>query len=513
MGNEEIRNERSLKFFSDLTLLNCTENLDGNVNDLNEKISLNISISNIERNINYNIQIFNFTNPSNKIPLSEIETCTINNNGNEAICQKALLIQYYFEKEQPLLIEVTKFNENISNIFPVLTTVGCIMGSRKNTIIKQIQGLNENIIIKAEKIKQSDDILALKFDVKSIIPLNFNEIKNKFIFILSTPTTKIYKSECIDDMGNFNQVKIPTMLLSDDIFLIVHDYKRKIIADIKTNVQELISHKTYEISMSKRRKFSLTSSSFLTRNYTFVDYLQAGVQIGLSIAIDFTGSNGPPTERRSLHFIGGSEPNQYERAIYTCGNILAYYDYDQQFPCYGFGAKLNGTSVKLFNLNLQIDPNIHTIQNIISEYHRALSIVKLWGPTYFTPILKATNEMIKMENNKLKYNILMILTDGVIDDVQSTINELVEGSFLPLSVIIIGVGKADFSTMNVLDADDNELVNSSGVKAARDLVQFVPFLNYENDPQKLAQEVLAEVPKQMLQYYEQNNLDPIKLMS
>ena len=68
MGNEEIRNERSLKFFSDLTLLNCTENLDGNVNHLNEKISLNISIFNIERNSNYNIQIFNFSNPSNKLP-------------------------------------------------------------------------------------------------------------------------------------------------------------------------------------------------------------------------------------------------------------------------------------------------------------------------------------------------------------------------------------------------------------------------------------------------------------
>ena len=105
----------------------------------------------------------------------------------------------------------------------------------------------------------------------------------------------------------------------------------------------------------------------------------------------------------------------------------------------------------------------------------------------------------------------MILTDGMIEDVDNTIDELVEGSFLPLSVIIIGVGKADFSTMVVLDADENPLVSSKGVKSVRDLVQFVPFLKYESNPERLAQEVLAEIPKQILEYYQQNNLDPVKL--
>ena len=80
----------------------------------------------------------------------------------------------------------------------------------------------------------------------------------------------------------------------------------------------------------------------------------------------------------------------------------------------------------------------------------------------------------------------MILTDGIIDDMDDTIDELVEGSFLPLSVIIIGVGNADFSNMINLDYDNNLLVNSKRVKAARDLVQFVPFLRYESNPEQLA---------------------------
>ena len=94
-----------------------------------------------------------------------------------------------------------------------------------------------------------------------------------------------------------------------------------------------------------------------------------------------------------------------------------------------------------------------------------------------------------------------------------TIEELVEGSFLPLSVIIIGVGNEDFTDMHILDADDKPLVNCKGVEAVRDLVQFVPFLKYESNPELLAVEVLEEVPRQIVDYYEQNNIDPFDLAS
>ena len=174
-------------------------------------------------------------------------------------------------------------------------------------------------------------------------------------------------------------------------------------------------------------------------------------------------------------------------------------------------AKLNNNPLQLFNLNFQKDPNIKYIEGIIDMYHNAIKVVELSGPTNFAPIIREMNKIIKEQKHKLKYHILMILTDGIIHDLNETIDELVEDSFLPLSVIIIGVGKADFSNMVYLDADENPLVNSKGVKAARDLVQFVPFLKYELHPENLAMEVLAEIPRQIIDYYDQNDLDPIKL--
>jgi len=46
------------------------------------------------------------------------------------------------------------------------------------------------------------------------------------------------------------------------------------------------------------------------------------------------------------------------------------------------------------------------------------------------------------------------LTDGAIHDMEETKNSLIEAAYLPMSIIIIGVGTADFSLMDELDGDD-----------------------------------------------------------
>ena len=114
----------------------------------------------------------------------------------------------------------------------------------------------------------------------------------------------------------------------------------------------------------------------------------------------------------------------------------------------------------------------------------------------------------EIKDDKNIYNILMILTDGIINDMDKTIDSLVEASFLPISVIIIGIGDSDFGNMNTLDADEVPLYDRNGRKADRDLVQFVPFKDFKNDGQKLAEQVLEEVPRQIVEYYQHQNIPP-----
>jgi len=57
------------------------------------------------------------------------------------------------------------------------------------------------------------------------------------------------------------------------------------------------------------------------------------------------------------------------------------------------------------------------------------------------------------------YHILLILTDGQINDMQETSDLIVECAKYPLSIIIVGIGKADFSNMKQLDGDEVRLRN------------------------------------------------------
>ena len=136
---------------------------------------------------------------------------------------------------------------------------------------------------------------------------------------------------------------------------------------------------------------------------------------------------------------------------------------------------------------------------------------KLYGPTFFHFIIDHVISMVKEDviaENKMNYTIIMILTDGIIDDLDDTIDSLVEASFLPISVIIVGIGDANFSNMDFLDADDEPLIDRNGRKADRDLVQFVPFKKYSYNGELLAREVLEEIPKQVIEYYEHQKMPP-----
>ena len=74
-------------------------------------------------------------------------------------------------------------------------------------------------------------------------------------------------------------------------------------------------------------------------------------------------------------------------------------------------------------------------------------------------------------------------------------------SNLPCSIIIIGLGDADFSSMEQLDGDEGGLVDSAGKRCPRDIVQFVPFRETVKSGD-LAKEVLKEIPGQVCKYME-----------
>lgn len=56
------------------------------------------------------------------------------------------------------------------------------------------------------------------------------------------------------------------------------------------------------------------------------------------------------------------------------------------------------------------------------------------------------------------------------------------------------------------------MVGLSGESAARDIVQFIPYRQFQNAPREaLAQAVLAEVPTQLVSYFKAQGWAPLKM--
>ena len=144
------------------------------------------------------------------------------------------------------------------------------------------------------------------------------------------------------------------------------------------------------------------------------------------------------------------------------------------------------------------NPECNGIDGVLAAYENCIEKCQLYGPTNFAEIISAINarsEAVPARQEDQTYQILLIITDGVITDLEATIDELVRCSEQPMSVIIVGVGDADFHKMTTLDADQNPLYSAKhGKYQQRDNVQFVPFNQCKGDPYRLARTTLEELP-------------------
>ncbi len=260
---------------------------------------------------------------------------------------------------------------------------------------------------------------------------------------------------------------------------------------------------------------TLTFDYEVSVGYSFVDYLKAGLELNMFMAIDFTGSNGHPADADSLHAQGPH--NQYAQAIESLGDVLSQYDSDGMIEAYGYGAKLpDGTTSHCFPLNMDLKgelAEVHGVKGVLHHYeHFIKDVMKgeahFSGPTNFRRFLDRLNFLARVEPGKPanKCYVGIILTDGAISDLSETVERIVVGSHEPIFLIIVGVGDADFSTMSSLDADDGPLKAGSKVQF-HDNVQFVEKRRF-TDGTAFTNAVLGELPDQVVRYMKYKGLRP-----
>eukprot|EP01117_Protostelium_nocturnum_P007696 TRINITY_DN2763_c0_g2_i1.p1 TRINITY_DN2763_c0_g2~~TRINITY_DN2763_c0_g2_i1.p1 ORF type:complete len:653 (-),score=196.44 TRINITY_DN2763_c0_g2_i1:37-1812(-) len=465
---------------------------------------------------------------------------------------KAIPLDYRFEEVQKLKFCVYDIDHPDANlnaqdfIGEVECRVSDIVTSKDSTfkgVLRCWSKPTQNrgiIAVTSEEIKENGYSLRIHFTGNKMDKKDFFGKSDPF-FVISRKqgeqSVVVHKSETIKNTLDPHwvpfEISIQTLCNGDtnkELTVEVFDWNR-------SGNHELIGYFTttaHELSTSAGKEFQVINRKYTSKkNYknsgvvnlrscetikkaTFLEYIQGGCEINLVVAIDFTASNLKPSDPKSLHFNNPATGNEYTRAIQAVGSILADYDSDRKFPCYGFGAQLPPHFREVnhcFALNGDIrNPEVHDIAGILNAYGNTINSVNLYGPTYFAPIIQTVSEIASHHSTQedQRYYILLMLTDGEITDMQNTIDAIVNAAqSLPLSIVIVGVGNADFTNMNTLDGDDRALRSSSGKECARDIVQFVPMREFRNKPyEALAKATLEEIPGQLLSYMNARRIHP-----
>ncbi|OAY82000.1 Protein BONZAI 3, partial [Ananas comosus] len=452
-------------------------------------------------------------------------------------------INYQFEIVQPLVYDVdTKYHSTPVKMLKLseqdyVGEASCVLSEivtkfERSLALKLQSGpagtFSGSLMVHAEETVASRTAVELIF--------RCSNLENKDLFSKSDPFLRISrivesgasipicKTEVIND--NLNPIWKPVTLMTQQFGskenpLMIecfdfnangkHDLLGKFqasVAEIERLSREKIGANFYVPSSirhdnTKMLKGQIFVDKFVEKTlYSFLDYISSGFELNFMVAIDFTASNGDPRMPQSLHYIDPSgRLNSYQQAIVGVGEVLQFYDSDRHFPAWGFGGRtIDGSVSHCFNLNgMASECEVVGIEGIMSAYSSALHSVSLAGPTLFGPVINkaaeiASRSLAVIQN---KYFILLIITDGVITDTQETKDAIVRASDLPLSILIVGVGTADFKDMEILDADNGKrLESSTGRVATRDIVQFVPMREVQ------------ELPGQFLTYMRSRDIKP-----
>uniref|UniRef100_A0A8B9MAX2 Copine family member 9 n=1 Tax=Accipiter nisus TaxID=211598 RepID=A0A8B9MAX2_9AVES len=484
-------------------------------------------------------------------------TEVIDNTLNPDFVRKFVL-DYYFEEKQNLRFDVYNVDSKSCSVLKqdflgqAFVALGEVIGSQRGRLERPLTGVPGKrcgtILLLAEELSNCRDIVTMQ--------LCANKLDKKDFFGKSDPFLVFYRSN-----EDGTTVKI-------DVYDWDRDGSHDFIGEFATSYRELSRAQSqftvYEVlnprKKCKKKKYvnsgTVTLLSFSVESeFTFVDYIRGGTQLNFTVAIDFTASNGMPSQPTSLHYASPYQLSAYALALKAVGEIIQDYDSDKLFPAYGFGAKLppDGKISHQFPLNNNVDnPSCAGIEGVLESYLQSLRTVQLYGPTNFAPVINQVAGAAAQVTDGSQYHVLLIITDGVISDMLQTKEAIVTASALPMSIIIVGVGPAEFEAMEELDGDEVR-VSSRGRYAERDIVQvtpalspvppqardaqpladlrsrrvvsnwaanffpskFVPFRDYVDDSgnqvlsmARLAKDVLAEIPEQLLSYMKTRDIKP-----
>lgn len=375
----------------------------------------------------------------------------------------------YISKGERLSLLFTLKNCQKNNIYKISTT------------LENSSCYKENF--QTGNIKCSGNNSEIEFKEKMLCNFYFDRqqrLKIKIEIMVPIDTENKYKLKI-----NERKTTLSSLITSKNSI-----YERKLYEKIDDS--EIISIKVERVQ---------EENSNIDQNKSLYEYLKSGLKLSCFLSIDFSdNSNNPSLLDTKIN---------YESIFKYLSQTISYYIKNHIFYAYGFNGKIKNSKSKesLFNLNLnEKDSSIQTMDIVLSYFNLCLkkNLIRPEKNINFSSIIKQiTQEIYKLYEIRY-YNVSFIITRGEIskNDITKAIDSIIESSYLPLSIFIIGVGKNDYSQMKKI-FNKNYKISSLGMEKMRDNVLFVSLIDdFSNDAEKLISWCLEELSKQILIYYE-----------
>jgi hypothetical protein len=281
-------------------------------------------------------------------------------------------VDYVFEVQQNVRFEVYDYDTGGSEfIGSVDSTIGAIVGAPNQTLVLSIKGKNGaetgKVLLRAEEVAGNSDKIYIELGARNVEDVEFWGKSDPFISIFrgreDGSYVKVHTTEYLPN--NLNPIwrgfTLPVQLLCNGDFfrpikieiceVKADDYekngKHKFIGVLELNLNDLLLHDSRTFAFINPKKVSkkkyrdsgqlYVRNIYLVKEFSFLQYIQGNCKINLMVAIDFTASNGVPSNPASLHHLNPSAMNEYEKAIWAVGEILMNYDSTKTVPVWGFG--------------------------------------------------------------------------------------------------------------------------------------------------------------------------------
>jgi len=296
--------------------------------------------------------------------------------------------------------------------------------------------------------------------------------------------------------SDFNEmIKILEEITPEGVYNMISFVNYNESLDSEAFVEAALSKVTYQFQEYWKKK-NLGPPQHHDPEPIFTNFLKRGFEFSLCVAIDFSASNGNQLSPESLHHITEHSKNDYEKAMEKMCSMFLKYDSDNIVPVRGFGIDINGLPVNCFQMGSERE--VTGVSGILKTYRKAMmqqfemSASKDWSEIISNAVDLSVEKMnVAEESGVHDYTVLLIFSNGPVDNINATFDALQKATDVPLSVVVVGIGDSDFSEITRLLEGDTA-------------ASTITFLNFRDNPtsiKELENNALFEVSHQLEHYF------------